>query len=206
MGMSSHDLRSVEGLPLDPESARRVEIACSCTDSDLIPKIADAGLVFTDGNVRYQLMHNGLKIVEGCYYGGWTTEIIRRLKGHHEPQEEKVFHEVLRHLEPDATMVELGSFWAYYSLWFQSEIKNAKNYLIEPDPNNLEVGRRNFALNSAKGFFLQASVGKQPLEARPFLCESDSMARPVPEISIDSFVSSLGLQKIDLLLSDVQGA
>ena len=69
------------------------------------------------------------------------TQIIERLKGHHEPQEEKVFHEVLKAVAPGSTMIELGCYWAYYSLWFQKAVKNARNFMIEPAKAALECGR-----------------------------------------------------------------
>ncbi len=47
------------------------------------------------------------------------AEIIRCLRGHHEPQEEAVFHQIverLKHESPAApAIVELGSFWSYYA-------------------------------------------------------------------------------------------
>jgi FkbM family methyltransferase len=168
--------------------------------------VPGAGEVFEGGGPRYQLMHNGVKVVEDCYCGRWMTEIIRMLDGHHEPQEEKVFHEVLKYLPPGATMVELGSYWAYYYLWFQSDVPGAKTNLVEPDPNNLEVGRRNFQLNSAEGRFFQYSVGREPLPARPFLCESDGREHPVAETSVDHFFASEGLDRVELMLADIQGA
>jgi FkbM family methyltransferase len=201
------DVRSyVEALDIEPELKRRVLITSGCRDCDYIPKVPGAGEVFEDGDLRYQLMHNGVKVVEDCYCGRWMTEIIRLLRGHHEPQEEKAFHEVLKYLPPGATMLELGSYWGYYSLWFQQAVPDAKSYLIEPDPNNLAVGKRNFQINSAEGQFFQYSIGREPLAARPFLCESDGLERPVAETSVDHFVASEGLERIDLLLSDIQGS
>jgi hypothetical protein len=58
-----------------------------------------------------------------------TTEIVKRLWGHHEPQEEKVFHEVLKQIRPGGVMIELGAYWGYYSLWFHKNIVRATNYL-----------------------------------------------------------------------------
>ena len=197
---------SVKDLAIEPELKQRILITTGCHDCDPIPKVPHAGEVFVDGELRYQLMHNSVRVVEDCYCGSWMTEVIRLLKGHHEPQEEKIFHEVLKYLSPGATMVEVGSYWAYYSLWFRQALKNATNYMIEPDPNNLTVGKRNFAINSADGNFFQYSIGRTSLDARPFRCESDGQEHPVAEISIDDFVSSMGLKRIDLLLADVQGA
>ena len=87
-------------------------------------------------------MHNGVKVVSGGYHGVWMAEIILRLQGHHEPQEERVFHEILQHVPARSTMLELGGFWSYYSLWFQHEIAGASNFIVEPDPHNLEIGRK----------------------------------------------------------------
>lgn len=202
----SHTRAYVEALDLDAESRRRILIAISCHDSDSIPKVPQAGEVITDGELRYQLMHNGVKVLEGCYHGRWMTEIITLLKGHHEPQEEKVFHEVLTHLSPGATMVEVGSFWAYYSLWFRKAIAGATTYLLDPDPHNLAVGKRNFHINSADAHCFQLAIGATPADSRPFRCESDGVERLVARTSIDHFMPAAGVRRIDVLLADVQGA
>jgi hypothetical protein len=65
----------------------RTRKTISCKDSEYIPKVTNAGEIF-DG---FQIMHNGLKIVNGCYHGDWMSYIIQECKGHHEPQEEKAF-------------------------------------------------------------------------------------------------------------------
>jgi methyltransferase, FkbM family len=191
---------------IDPGSLKRLEMTVECRDCDYIDKVAGAGEVFDDRGLRYQLMHNGVRVLAGLYCGYWTAEIIRRLKGHHEPQEEKVFHEILKHINAGSTMIELGSFWAYYSLWFQKAIPNARLYLIEPDPNSLGVGQYNFVLNSAKGKFYQYSVGERPLASVPFRCESDIIMRDVEQVSVDSFVEREQIERIELLLCDIQGA
>jgi FkbM family methyltransferase len=178
-----------------------------CGDCDPIPKVPGAGDVSAGtGGTRYQLMHNGVRVVEDGYCGRWMTELIRLLQGHHEPQEERAFYEVVRRLPPGAVMVELGSYWAYYSLWFLRAVVGGRAVLVEPDPNHLEVGRRNFELNGATGEFRQASVGRCPLPARPFLCESDGRPHELPETSVDEVAGQLGGARIDLLLADIQGA
>lgn len=196
----------IEVLPIDQTMKRRVAIALSCTDSELIPKVPHAGQVFSTANERYQVMHNGVKVIEDCYYGRWMTELIKLLHGHHEPQEEKVFHEVLRYVPDNSVMVELGSFWGYYSLWFNGRISGAKNHLIEPDLNNLEVGKKNFALNTAQGAFHLFSVGRASGGPQPFGCESDGVSRLVPSISVDDFIAQNNLPSIEVLFADIQGA
>jgi len=195
----------VEALPLDPVVRRRIRMTVGCTDCADISKVPHAGEVLDGPDGRYQLMHNGVKVIEGCYYGLWMTEVIRLLRGHHEPQEERAFRELLRHVPANGTMVELGSFWAYYSLWFQQQIPAARTYLIEPDPHNLEVGKRNFALNGRTGEYFHFSIGRQAGPPEPFECESDGVIRPVPMTSIDAFLMLVGQPYVDVLLSDIQG-
>ena len=96
---------------LSPAESRRIGITASCRDCDKLPKVLGAGQVFVDPQgVRYQLMHNGVRVVEDGYCGPWMTELIHQLQGHHEPQEELAFQALLEHLPAGATMLELGSF------------------------------------------------------------------------------------------------
>jgi FkbM family methyltransferase len=154
-------------------------------------------------------MASGVRVVAGCYYGDWMTRIIESLRGHHEPQEELAFHIVLDRLVADTAepiMVELGSFWAYYSLWLLQRAPRARTVLVEPDPNNLKVGQRNFRLNGRDGEFIQASVGRATGPPAPFVCESDGKVRPVATESQASLIERFQLPRVDVLLADVQGA
>jgi FkbM family methyltransferase len=187
----------------------RVQLTVSCHDADEIPKVPDAGSVRPTPGGPVQVMHNGVLIAEGCYYGEWMTEIIRTLHGHHEPQEERVFHEIAERVASDTeapVMIELGAFWAYYSLWMLQRVPATRAILVEPDPNNLEVGRANLALNGRHAELVQAAVGATPAPPRPFTCESDGMTRQVPTESVRSLLEQLAVDRIDILLADVQGA
>jgi FkbM family methyltransferase len=184
----------------------RIALTVACRDTDGLPKVADAGSVH-DG---VQTMHNGVKILAGGYYGDWMTEVIRQLRGHHEPQEEVAFHAVLERLAttagPNPTMLELGSFWAYYSLWFLQRIPGGRSFCVEPDPAYLEVGRRNFELNGLEGTFHQAAVGRARSGAVPFECESDGLSRNIPIEGLQSLLDRFHIDRLDLLFADVQGA
>jgi hypothetical protein len=158
----------------------RIEKTVACKDCEYIPKVEDAGKII-DG---YQIMHNGLKIIQGCYHGDWMSEIISRCKGHHEPQEEKAFYEVLNRINDGSTMIEVGSFWTYYSMWFNRKVKRAKNYMIDVDQNVLQIGQRNFELNNLKGEFFVDSV---------------------PNFNFSSFLESNKIQHVDILHADIQG-
>lgn len=196
----------IETLPLDSTNKMRIKMTTHCADCDHLPRVRHAGKVIEDSVERYQVMHNGLKVVADGYIGTWVTEIIKLLKGFHEPQEEKAFSEILKYIDDNATMVELGSWWAYYSLWFQREIKNAKNYLIEPDPNNLEIGKRNFSLNKMTGHHFNFAIGKESIDSIQYQCyESDNIEREIRVLSVDDFIQQQGIPFVDLLLADIQG-
>ena len=184
----------------------RIALTVACRDTDAIPKVVDAGEVHNG----VQVMHNGVRVVEGGYYGEWMTEVIRRLRGHHEPQEEVAFHAVLERLAatsgPAPAILELGAFWAYYSLWFLHRIPGGRAFLVEPDPAYLEIGRRNIELNDFEATFLQAAVGRDRQAPRPFECESDGVTRNVSIEGLRSLMDRFHLEYLDLLFADVQGA
>ena len=179
------------------EDVRRIAVTTAVRDTDAIPKVPGAGEVRDHEGRRVQVMHNGVLVEEDCYGGAWTTEIIRRLRGHHEPQEELVFHAIVERLKgtPDPVMVELGSFWGYYSLW-ASRTLGARCVLVEPDPQRLEVGRRNAELNGADASFVRAAIGHHTAES----------GTHVPLVTIDGLLESERLDHVDILLCDIQGA
>jgi FkbM family methyltransferase len=189
--------------------ADRVALALSCRDTDAIPKVEHAGEIVEAEGGAVQLMHNGVRIMKGCYYGDWMTEIIRGLRGHHEPQEEAAFHLVVERLRQDTpapVMLECGAFWAYYSLWLLERVPTGRTILVEPDENNLRVGEANFRLNDRQGTFVNAAIGATRQPAVTFRCESDGAERPVPVENLPSLWMRLGLERVDLLHIDAQGA
>lgn len=192
---------------IDEEMARRIRMTCSCEDCSGIPKVEDAGRLQVSRGIQAQKMHNGVLVVADGYCGPWMTEIIRQLQGHHEPQEERVFHTIVESLDAPAAMVELGAYWSYYSLWFLARHPRARSIIVEPDPNHLEIAKSNFMLNNRNATMVQAAVGSASARAIPFRCESDGMSRTLPMVSVDDLVRQLQIESpIDILLADIQGA
>jgi FkbM family methyltransferase len=151
-------------------------------------------------------MHNGVKVLADGYHGEWMTNLIAALRGHHEPQEEVVFHELLTHVGPIATMLELGGFWSYYSLWFLNGRSERRAIVVEPDPGNISVGKRNALLNDAQAIsFEQACVGASIRDEVAFPTETAGTI-VIPQVSVTSIMSRYGINCLDVLHCDTQGA
>jgi FkbM family methyltransferase len=199
----------VDALPELTETERhRIATTTAVHDCDAIPKVPDAGEVVERDGRRVQIMHNGVLVEADGYYGAWMTELIRLLRGHHEPQEEAAFDVVVRRLAadtPEPVVLELGSYWAYYSLWVKHAIPRATCVMVEPDPEHLAVGERNFALNGVDGRFLNAAVGPRHGGTVRLALESDGAVRSLRTVTVDGLLSELGLPRFDLVSCDVQG-
>ena len=181
----------------------------ACRDCDPIPKVEGAGQIIErpDGS-EVQRMHNGVEVVRGGYYGDWMERIITGLRGHHEPQEERVFHELLGRIDRGRpTMVELGCFWAYYTLWFLAAFPDGRAVAAEPDPDHLAVGRRNAELNGRHVDFVRAAAGRADQGEIEFESELHPGRRHrAPVVGLDELIAQRGIDQIDVLHLDIQGA
>ncbi|PNG25862.1 hypothetical protein CR492_11025 [Methylocella silvestris] len=150
----------------------------------LVERIPQAGVVEDD----LVWLHNGNRVHysgEYAYYKEFSDILIIN-RGVHEPLEEYVFQQCLKLLPPRPTMLELGAYWAHYSMWLKRKHPDALVTMVEPDEANLRVGQRNFELNGFKGEFTKAFVGKGNFE-------------------VDPFFSSRNLTHLDILHADIQG-
>ena len=169
----------------------RIGMVVSSPDNNFIPRVVKAGTF--DGN--YLVMHNGLKIQPISYYGVSILKMLIDNKGVHEPQEERVFQEILKTIPENSTMIELGSYWAFYSMWFAKNIKGAKCYMIEPEPANLLFGKKNFRINGLKGSFYQAFISNKSYYSR----------KGERGVSVDDYIKKNNIGFVSILHSDIQG-
>lgn len=170
----------------------RVQDALLCPDNALIPRVPNAGRII-DGTI---IMHNGLKTVAKGYYGRGIQKLLQENRGVHEPQEERMFMEVLKYMPAGAIMLELGSYWAFYSMWFLQEARNGRCFLVEPSSSNLNIGRKNFQLNGMSGTFIKAYVGSR--------ASTKNQKRNI-SLSVDEIVKTHLLRHVNILHSDIQG-
>lgn len=177
-----------------PEKARgedllgRFREIVSDPNNQRIPRVPWAGMVGNDPRFAepFVVMHNGLRVLMGSYYDSFTQILVIN-RGVHEPQEEFIFSRVLEQIGPGEAMIELGAYWAFYSAWFRSRHPRNQVFLVEPEPPNLEAGRRNFELNGLEGEFIQNFVGPGGL-------------------NLEAFMAERGLDRLGILHADIQGA
>jgi len=188
-----------------PELETRIALTLSCRDCDAIPKVAAAGAVVERDDGAVQVMHDGTLVRADGYCGGWMTEIIRRLRGHHEPQEELIFHHLLPHARPGSLIVELAAWWAYYTAWYLGAVPEAAAVCVEPDPANLELGRANLALNGRTAEFINAALGGEyrPRIEFPRAVHGGTVA--IESLDMPALASRLRGRPVEMLHMDMQG-
>jgi FkbM family methyltransferase len=133
------------------------------------------------------------------------TRLIARCRGHHAPQEERLFHALTEALSADATMIELGSNWAYYCCWFLRGGRDRRAVLLEPDPQNRAVGERNLALNGLQASVVEGFAGAESAPRRDFVTEHSGM-HSLPQYSVPQLMESQGIGTLDLLHCKIHGA
>ena len=184
----------------------RIDLTLSCRDSDPIPKVPDAGAVVERDGASLQVMHDGTLVHADGYCGSWTTEIIRRLRGHHEPQEELIFHHLLPHARPGSLIVELGAWWAYYTNWYLGSVPGAEAVCVEPDPDNLELGRANLALNARTAEFINAALGGEYRPRLQFGRAVHGGTVTIESLDMPALAARLRGRGVEMLHMDMQGA
>ncbi len=189
--------RAMHGLLLDDLSVeeretwkQRIDLVVRDNHNQLIPRCSNAGTFRRRGLI----MHNGQVVCPLSYYGTLILQMLVKNRGVHEPEEEYVFSHVLPHVSKSGTMLELGSYWAFYSMWFLQHSPNRVAFMVEPDPDNLAAGMKNFALNGLKGEFVQAFVGS-----------SSSLDGNTRTICVDQFLEERQIRSLDILHCDIQG-
>lgn len=175
---------------VSPYWRARIDKVKLSTDNNRIDHVTDAGKIFP----TYQLMHNGIRITLGSYYDYGNTHLLVENRGVHEPQEEYIFQQILPFVREGGTMMELGSYWAFYSLWFKQKVKNGKCFMIEPDPHKMNFGKLNFKLNGFDGTFKLGFI------------DGFTDQRPnIPFYHVDHLIKTFNIEKLDILHSDIQG-
>jgi len=168
----------------------RIEDVLKSQDNQDIPRAKLAGKIIEDR----LCMHNGIEIDPLSYYNYPMLKMLMDNQGVHEPQEEKVFQKVLDSLpnEGQKTMLELGAYWSFYSLWFKNKFSNSDCFMVEPNRRNLTYGKQNFKLNNFKGHFIHAGISKE-------VNRKDNIT------TVDEICKKQKIKFLDILHADIQG-
>ena len=108
----------------------------------------------------------------------------------------------------EPVMVELGCFWALFSLVFRDNFKNGRNILVEPIYNNLEVGKENFSLNGYEcepynvGIFFDKITNKTKKHFQSIGIDLEN----IESIAFSKLYNDLNLDTVDCLHVDIQGS
>lgn len=175
----------VDGTSGSTDWLNRIELVKASSDNLLIPKHEFAGKIIDD----FLYLHNGIKIHKNSYYGYSMLRLLMENEGVHEPQEEKAFNDILPFIKKGSVMIELGSYWGFYSMWFNKEVKG-KNILVEPDYNNMLFGENNFNLNNMTGTFYNKFVNSYDNEST---------------ITVNKIFELENLDRVAICHSDIQG-
>jgi predicted O-methyltransferase YrrM len=148
----------------------------------LIKRVKEAGAI-ENGIVT---MYNDLKVYKNCYYDEFS-DIFWLNGGIHEPQEEYLFHSTLSKIRKKSpVMLELGSYWGFYSMSLLKKKPEAECFCIEAGEREMKSGKSNFELNGMKADFTLGAVGDKG-------------------IRVDDFLNQKGIAHLDILHSDIQG-
>jgi len=150
----------------------------------LIHRHPKAGMIQGD----HVTLHNGNRVFARgphAYYQDFSDILVIN-RGVHEPLEELVFQEMLTHLPEVPVMLELGAYWAHYSMWLARARPQAALHLVEPEKANADVGRANLKLNGFEGAYREAFVGQGAFQ-------------------VDDWFDETGCTRLNVLHCDIQG-
>ena len=177
---------------VSPKWRLKIDDVLSSPDNAHIPRVANAGQL-KGGMI---VMHNGIEVGALGYYGSGILNMLIENKGVHEPQEERAFAEILRCLPSQGTMIELGAYWGFYSLWFTRTVSQPRCFLVEPSYACLQSGKTNFRHAGYPAQFEQAYVSNRDTTA----CDG------TPMISVDGFCRRHNIEHVNILHADIQNA
>ncbi|MCC6767611.1 MAG: FkbM family methyltransferase [Bacteroidia bacterium] len=166
----------------------RIDKVKRSSDNQRIAKINQAGTL-QKGKL---VMHNGLIIDPLSYYGAPVMRMLMENQAVHEPQEEYVFQEVLKYIPENATMLEVGCYWGFYSMWFASKIKGAKNYLAD-NADGIARAKANFKMNGLQATFITGYIGRDVADS------------PVAITNVDRICQENNIEFLDIMHADIQG-
>ena len=127
--------------------------------------------------------------------------------------EHEVFKSALSFLinQRNPIMIELGSFWALWSLCFRHRFPDGHNILVDLGKNQLKTGVDNFKLNNFTethywGGFFKKSSGTFHRKEKDVDYENPKNTKIGPELNFVNLWQEQNLECVDLLHLDIEGS
>lgn len=116
---------------------------------------------------------------------------------------EQAFDSLLNQDLKNPCFIEIGNSWGYLSMSFLNAHPNSNCIIADPDAHFLNITQKNLELNNQSAEYIRTSFGSAIKKEALFedwqgelkVCEIDTL---------DNFMSSRNLDKIDLLIFDIQ--
>lgn len=167
-------------------------------------------------NEKY-IYYKGIKLLDGI-----NTRPHSNLPIEVHEDEYQIFYKTLERInsKENPVMVEIGSWWGFWSLTFRKKFPQGKNYLIELGKRHISVGLRNFQLNNFSethywgGFYLKNSDSTINVKGsydfdyneNEYFDKSILGNKLGPQLEFIDIYSIEHLNEIDLLHMDIQGS
>jgi len=159
--------------------------------------------------------YNGLKLLsgKGTYFNNSRLAGIK--------VEHKIFNNILSKIsnKKNPIMIELGCYYALWSLLFRQKYPNGKNILIEINEKSLNVGKKNFELNGFDyssywgGIFIEDSGNyRKDSKDIKYIKREGKYYNPNTgkitgqELDFKKILFKENINQIDLLHMDIQGS
>ena len=139
----------------------------------------------------------GIKMISA---GGLTHPGAHHIDSSHYDDEIKLFNQVLDNVEDhEPVMIEVGSFWAWWSLMFRKRFNKGKNILIEYAKTQLRCGERNFELNKCSYVSYHAGMAISHTTQKGVKDLGNN-------ITLSQVIKENKISTVDVLHMDIQGS
>ena len=138
------------------------------------------------------------------------------LSGHHEPEVENF---LLSHLNENDNFIDIGANVGKYVFLASKKIRRGRIVAVEPHPEVFKILKENVFLNSLQAECFQLAIGEKDDNIRLYENPANSGGHSIIPINgikgkyfevrmmkLDTLIGKLGIEKINWLLIDTEGA
>jgi FkbM family methyltransferase len=157
-----------------------------------------------EGNVKLQV--GNVEAVFDSSFGSW----FRKLKSRHE-SEYSILEDLIGEVNPDDVVLDVGASLGLHTCFPAKKLESGVVVAVEPNPNNVEVLRKNISLNGKNNVILKKcalsnSEGKITVASKSSSSTSEESKIQVDSVVGDSLLSRMEISVPNIVKIDVEGA